>query len=166
MRTIMSLIWNSGRRLLVTALSVALLMGFTAGPAKAQVGWHQPAPVTCYDSLNQGRIQVEPRYDKVGAGRQWLAHKYWFQNIATRQWVSTPWSSHDIPSGHAFYYAAIIQAWAVPKGSYYVWTQYGWNLLNGAGWHYAWDFSSFYSVYLYDSQERYCRTIPLLVVVR
>ena len=119
------------RRSVGTALAtVALIVGtgiLVPAGAQAQVGWHAPAKVTCYDS---GRILLEPRYEKVGNFDQYVGHLYQIYSYATGKWSNLgQWHWYHVPTNHAFVYTAVpFDYWRnVTPGSYYVYTNYAWS---------------------------------------
>jgi hypothetical protein len=157
-----------GRRRLASLLTALVLAAAVAGPAHAQVGSHWPAAATC---SGLGIIQTTPMYEKIGPYQtgsvpQLVAHMYYFQNIATGALYQTAWSpSYYLAPNAGFASTSAMSNWWVPRGRYQVYTQYAWNLLNGAGWSYAMDRTREYGSFEYLFSDTYCHAQPMTTVV-
>ena len=152
----------------VSVAAIIVILATVASPARAQVGRHWPAGVTC---SGIGKIQTQPMYEKVGPLQtgsipQQVAHMYLFWNIDTRTWYETTWSGpYFLARNASFYSVALLNNWSVPRGRYYVYARYAWNLLDGAGWNYATDRTQEYGSFDYMFTDTYCHAQPLTTVV-
>ena len=124
-----------GRGLATAAVVVAGLFAGSLDPTKAQaeVGWHQPALVDCYES---GFVTLQPRMAKIRNFDQYLGYTYQLYSYATGRWQWLVANSNGSPYWY-WHHVGVNEVFAVylgtgrmfkitPPGAYYIRTTYAW----------------------------------------